>query len=58
MTFNHTNIVKITLEDAGFMFVKRECDGHWEILMDGQMIGQSRALGDLVRKHAEELGVW
>ena len=49
--------VKQECEAAGFRFVKREDNGHWEMLDGGKMIIQSRALGDVLRRAGNEMGI-
>lgn len=57
MAFSMAAQLKLTLEDAGYTFVK--VDQHQWDMMDGQrVVGSSRALGDLLRKQGKELGVW
>lgn len=53
-----TKQAKVSLEEAGFQFVRREDDGWWLFMCDGKQIGQSRSQGDLIRKFATELGAW
>lgn len=58
MLFGHAELIKVVLQDSGFTFTKRECDGWWVMLDNGVQVGDSRSLGDLLKKQSKELGVW
>lgn len=60
MSFGIAARAKTQLEDAGFTLIKRESDGWWT-MCDEQgrdVIAESPSLGDIIRKHATELGAW
>jgi len=56
--FGHAAKVKLVLEEAGYTFNLRESDSFWEMYDCNKMVAHSRSLGDLIRKQANELGVW
>lgn len=60
MAFGLAAQAKAQLEAAGFTFIKRESDGWWT-MCDEQgkdVMASSPSLGDIIRKHATELGAW
>lgn len=49
--------IRSQLEDAGFTLTKRECDGHWQLSLDGECVTHSRSMGDVLNNAAEEFNL-
>ena len=57
MTNTWANKVRIELIAAGFNLTKRDCDGHWELSMDGVVHCHARSMGDVLRKAGNEFKI-
>ena len=57
MTKTWAYSVQSKLETEGFTINKRDCDGHWQVLLGDEMVSHSRSRGDLLRQMSNELGV-
>lgn len=49
--------IKSSLEELGFSLHKRECDGHWQLSLDGECIDHSRSMGDVLNYAAKEFNL-
>lgn len=49
--------IKSTLEELGFSLHKRECDGHWQLSLDGECVYHSRSVGDVLNNAAKEFNL-
>lgn len=57
MTKTWAYSIQSKLEAEGFTINKRDCDGHWQVLLGDEMVSHSRSKGDLLRHLSNELGV-
>lgn len=49
--------IKSSLEELGFSLHKRECDGHWQLSLDGECVDHSRSMGDVLNNAAKEFNL-
>lgn len=47
------SLIKSSLQELGFSLHKRECDGHWQLSLDGECVDHSRSMGDVLRNAAK-----
>lgn len=57
MKHTYTSQIKSSLEDLGFSIHKRECDGHWQLSLDGEAVEHSRSMGDVLNNAAKEFNL-
>lgn len=57
MTNTWASSIQQSLISMGFTINKRDCDGHWQVLLGDEMVSHSRSKGDLLRQMSNELGV-
>ena len=49
--------IKSSLEELGFSLNKRDCDGHWQLSLDGECVDHSRSMGDVLNNAAKEFNL-